>query len=189
MIRSRAFTLIELLIVVVIIATLAGLSFVGLQLLNKSRRKTETLQLLSSLQIALTTYQDDHGKFGDGSMADFTAKPWLYLHRRQTTGGSERQPYLVLKERQLARAGQKGPCRADDAEVILDGWGNPLLWNQHLPSGRQAEISVAIGSGSKRTVSCLTVASSAGTPETTSDDLILRYDADTDARWEVIKGR
>ena len=63
--RSNAFTLVELLIVISIIAILAGLGFPALTAAKNAARKTQTSSLLNTLKIGVTSYMTEYGRLPD----------------------------------------------------------------------------------------------------------------------------
>lgn len=63
--HSNAFTLVELLIVISIIAVLAGLGFPALSAAKNAARKTQTSSLLNTIKIGLTAYMTEYGRLPD----------------------------------------------------------------------------------------------------------------------------
>lgn len=57
----RGFTLVELLVVIVIIVTLASLVFLGAQKMKVAANKVVAIQNISKLQLASASYASDHG--------------------------------------------------------------------------------------------------------------------------------
>lgn len=68
---NSAFTLVELLLVVTLIAILIGLTVPAAHFAFQSARKTEAAALISSLRAALVQYQTEYGDW-PGAVADFT---------------------------------------------------------------------------------------------------------------------
>ncbi|MBX7156775.1 MAG: type II secretion system GspH family protein [Verrucomicrobiae bacterium] len=62
---QRAFTLVELLIVISIIAILAGLGFPALTAAKNAARKTQTASLLNTIKIGITAYMTEYGRLPD----------------------------------------------------------------------------------------------------------------------------
>ena len=67
--RSEAFTLIEMLIVITVIAILAGISFRLVQIAGRTSMKAKTIAKLEQLQHALTEFKAEYGVY-----------PPVYLH-------------------------------------------------------------------------------------------------------------
>ena len=62
-IQRRAFTLVELLVVIGVIAMLVGLLIVGINAAQKRAQKMNTQFLLSSISQALSRFKSDHGYY------------------------------------------------------------------------------------------------------------------------------
>lgn len=168
----RGLTLIELLVALVIILTLAGLAYTGILAVKRSQRKNETDALLRQLSLVLTQYQERYGYFGDnGNAADFAAKPWVYLGRRPRASG---QPTLDIPRMRLGLNGQ-GNADPLMAETILDAWHRPLIWE--IVNGTQG--------GRPYTVSAK-VRSDCGTTTNLLDDLAIQFTIQSGA-WEPVR--
>jgi len=74
----RGFTLVELLVVISIIAVLAGLLLFGLQAAQEAGRRTQCLNRLNQIGKAFIAYATDHGKLPVGIQAQHpsTGKPF-----------------------------------------------------------------------------------------------------------------
>lgn len=147
--RSRAFTLIELMVVVSIIMILMSALLVGVSMLRKSQKRTETTLLIDNLATGISLYLSRYGSLGsanDGS--DFTGDPVAHLYNRPVANGHT--PYAEFKTASV---------RADDGSMvpelrlgkrIYDSFGNELRWrveNQPIGSGSlKRATQIAIGS-------------------------------------------
>lgn len=168
----RAFTLIEVLVAVTIIAILLGALLPGLAILRRHQRTQETRALLNGLEYALTQYLDAYGVIGDGgNEEDFINKPWVYLGVRPLEAG--RAPFIDPGPKRLkgGTATAMTPAGALAATQICDAWDGAFIWkidNLSL-SGRQYTNSIH-------------VSSTAGTPGKAGDDLHIRWNSE-DAKW------
>ena len=68
--RPEAFTLIELLIVIAIIAVLAGLGFAGVNGALKTARKAEVRAMASQIKLALSAYYTEYGVYPTNTSSD-----------------------------------------------------------------------------------------------------------------------
>lgn len=170
--RRRGFTLIELMVVVLIIAVLAGLLLPALAALRRSRAKAATLSLIEHVTSALTDYLQEHPSLGDlADGSDFAAKPFIYLNRTPRAAGQA--PYLELKREQMG-IGSTPASGENDAETIIDAFGEPLVFTivNGTLAGRTFTREVA-------------VTSTLATTDTT-DDIGFRYTSTT-KQWDVVR--
>ncbi len=165
--RRSAFTLIEILVVVGIVAVLVALTVMSVSLLNRMRAQATTSRLLDNVVFSMTKYLDANPVFAPAALADFNAspsRPWKYLGV-----GSNR--LLELSAKSLGTATGAGVTSIQDAETILDGWGTPLVFRitqGPTINGRTVPARIEIASRGRTTQ----------TPYPDADDLIWRYDAD-----------
>ena len=167
--RSRGFTLVEMLTVISIIAILTGALLGGLSILKKSQSKPSTRALIDQLSAAIDAYISDYGVLGD-SAADFQANPLTYLRQRSLEAG--KVPYLELKQTQM------------NGMQILDAFKNPL------------QIVVTEGSSVRRHTTTVVITSYCGTGDATTntqDDVQSEWSVTGDsnggyqAQWRKIK--
>lgn len=145
MIRHRAVTLVEMLVVILIISVLAGLLLTGLNALRRSQRRAATLDLFSHLTTAVGTYLTHWPSLGaDADAADFVADPWRFLARdpAATVG-----PLLELRGKHLARA-----LVPDDERVVA------------IPGGCRTAPGIAYGPATPSTATHIRDPSAATTP-------------------------
>lgn len=182
MMRPRhAFTMLEILVVIAIIVTLASVLLPAINLLQTRQKKQATRQLMTQLGQALGQYLQAYERFGDpdevtpgpqtGSI--LIQKPWVYLGVRRRT--EHLAPWIELKEGQVARADGAG-ATLDQGEAILDGWKQPLRFVVWLETkhNRTFVQRIEISSGMGTTVE--------------ADDLVLAY-ALGDAGFSFLDGR
>ncbi len=186
MVRSRrGFTLIEMLVVVGLIAMLAGLLFPALSLLRNRQKRFSTIKLMSELQVALDQYLATYPMLGaaaDGS--DFAKDPYKFLYRDPVT--DKKPMYIELRTVQLAVGTAPGgpftePAVMKLGQHILDAWSVPnranrLLWE--IVNGPNPGAG-----GTKTYTDKVYIRSTAGTPNKTKDDIIMRMLV-ADGRWE-----
>ena len=186
MARSRGFTLIELIVVIGLIASLAGLLFPALTMLRNRQKRLSTLKLMSELQVALDQYLATYpmlGNANDGS--DFAKDPYRFLFRDPVA--AQKPMYIELRLNQLsvgtAPAGPfSEPPLMKLGVHILDAWSVPgranrLLWE--IVNGPNPGAG-----GTKTYTDKVYIRSTAGTPNKTKDDLIMRMQV-ADGRWEL----
>lgn len=163
--RSRGFTLTEMLTVISVIAILSGALLGGLSLLKKNQARTSTRALLEQVSAAIDAYVADHGVLGD-TAADFQANPLTYLRQRDLDAG--KVPYLELRQGQMS--GTK----------ILDAFKGPL------------NIVVTEGATGRRHTTKIVITSYGGTGNATTnsqDDAEIEWNADGDeaGQWKKTK--
>src|SRR4051812_643699 len=109
--RSRAFTLLELLVVITMIAILIGMLFGVLHILQKQRMKVQTKMMMQQLSVALTDYLSTYPILGlvcDDRSSDFVDSPWTFLGRNQMI--AHKVPYTgELPDKFLAQGPATGP--------------------------------------------------------------------------------
>lgn len=87
--RRRAFTLVELLVVIAIIGVLVGLLMPAVQMVRESARRTQCLNNLRQLGLAVTNYHDTFRRFPPSRPADgfltwpVLLMPWVEMQNLQ----------------------------------------------------------------------------------------------------------
>ena len=124
--RQRAFTLVELIVVVAVIAILSSLILSGVNQVRQRQIEAEARVQMQGLSLALLTYLDDYGIMGeDGgeNPTDFQTQPALFLVQRPTL--ENKTPYIENAPDELADADGKkvGP---NLAVQMINPWGRPI---------------------------------------------------------------
>jgi prepilin-type N-terminal cleavage/methylation domain-containing protein len=144
-VRSQAFTLIEVLIVISIISLLASLTLVAVQKVKKDGYIAAARMTVACLDLALSNYRDDEGDLpagGPGLGQDENRFPALYralCGARQPVGpGGRSAPYLRPKEADLVvlsdesgdlRKAKRGELLDDGVDkYLLDPFGEPYVY-------------------------------------------------------------
>lgn len=186
--RSAArsgFTFIELLVVVAIIAALAGISLAGLSVLRKQQRIASTLDMMTNLSTALDVYIREHRRLGNMANGDdFLQDPWHFIYKDQML--HKKTPLFDWKIERLVEKVAPGSCKRPESRMtathLTDFFGSTptnvlsfAIYNNNLGSGTNTQY-----------VHCVIMRSSAGTLGDPKDDLFYAYTADK-AGWRKLK--
>ena len=90
--RESGFTLIELMVVMAIIATLAGLGMVTVPRMLRKNKLTKAMDNLRIIHQTLFDYEDSHGHMPTGSGEAFVLGPWIEGRIDRTVRDAE--PYF-----------------------------------------------------------------------------------------------
>ena len=115
------FTLMEMLVVIAIISTLAGLLLSGVVVARRKAAEKRTSMLLVRLAHAIEVYETDFGDYPPGT-GDETSGALLYAALRTT---SRNGPYIELQRKELE------DVDLDGVEEIVDTWGYPIRYVHH----------------------------------------------------------
>lgn len=129
--RREGFTLLEILIVIGIMAVLAGLLFPGIQGALASGKKTQALAAIRDIVTGLKQYQVDYGRFPvpagqaaeevlDLDAGSAVLKVLLGENPQALNPKTER--YIEPK---IGKAGAGGLIGAGDDYALVDPWGQP----------------------------------------------------------------
>jgi prepilin-type N-terminal cleavage/methylation domain-containing protein len=179
--HKRAFTMIELLVVIVIIGILISLLMGALNLLQKQRKRVQTLSLMGQIETALQEYLTTYPRLGMANdSSDFINSPWTFLGRNEIALGQ--QPYLgTVANKFLAVGNASGPWTQgtdQTADQILDAFPAGDFSNHFI-----FIIDNATNNGSTYTDK-IYIISTVGTP-THNDDIIRRLTT-ADGQWTTL---
>lgn len=182
----RGFTLIELMIVIAIIAALAGMSLAVLSILRRQARIASTLDLMTHITTAVDAYLHEYRRLGNNptSGIEFLQDPWAHLYKNPLK--EKKTPFIEIKSERLVQQLGPGACKRADAPQtathFTDFFGNNAanvfsftLFNNNKGSGPNTAYA-----------HCIILRSSAGTFGDPKDDLFYAYSADK-ASWRKLK--
>jgi len=181
----NGFTLIELMVVVAVIAALAGISLAGLSILRRQQKIASTLDLMTNVTTAVDAYLREYRRLGNATdSSDFLRDPWHFFHKDQRLTG--KTVMLEIKiERLVERVSagvSKRPAAVHTATHMTDFFGGTpanvlsfTIFNNNKGSG--ANFAYA---------HCIILRSSAGTFGEPEDDLFYAYSADK-ASWRKLR--
>jgi len=119
-VMQPAFTLLEILTVIAIIAVLASLTFGGMSYYDQKMKYSRTEVLIASIERALEDYKSDNGSYPSGNIgALFNA---LY--------GDGTNVYLATLNPALL--GKQRNVSESEPYLIVDAWGNVLRYRHNL---------------------------------------------------------
>lgn len=124
--RQEAFTLIELLIVIAIIAILAGLAFPAVQGALESGKKAQARNDVAQLTAAIKAFQLEYGKLpSTATGSDTRSADNASVIGALTTSNALNPRGIVFFEPKMAKRGRGGL----DGTVYRDPWGNPYSFS------------------------------------------------------------
>ncbi len=181
----RGFTFIEMLVVIAIIAALAGMSLAGLSVLRRQEKIASTLDLMTHVTTAIDQYLQQYARLGaDEDSGDFLNDPWEFLYKQQHR--IKQQPLIDIKPERLVKKLGPGACVVAPSMVtathISDHFGN-------YPGNVLSFTIINKNRGSSaatRYVQCIILRSSAATQGDPKDDLIFVFSNDK-ASWRKVR--
>ena len=118
-VMQPAFTLMEILTVIAIIAVLASLTFGGMSYYGEKMKYSRTEVLIASIERALEDYKSDNGSYPSGNIGDlFNA---LY--------GDGTNVYLATLNPELK--GKQRNVSESEPYLIVDAWGKVLRYRHN----------------------------------------------------------
>lgn len=183
----RGFTILELMVVIAIIAALAGMALAGLSALRRQQKIASTWDLMTNLTTAVDQYIRDYARLGvDADSNDFKRDPWKFLYK--DLHALKKQPLIDVKlERLVERLGPAScsrPAAVHTATHITDYFGSDPV-NVLSFTIINANKGVATNA-STRYVQGIILRSSAGTFGDPKDDLMFVFNADK-ASWRKVR--
>jgi prepilin-type N-terminal cleavage/methylation domain-containing protein len=145
--RSRGFTLIELMVVIVIIAILMSIAIAVVQGIVSRARTTRTEGLVRMLSEACNLYKQDFDQYppGQDSVALHQAlgSPRIIIMTRMQEGNitSKKGPYIEFRAGMLEKGAPS--LQPPPPSAIVDAWDNPI---HYLRPGRHNKKGVDIWS-------------------------------------------
>jgi len=119
-VMQPAFTLIEMMVVIAIIAVLASLTFGGMSYYDQKMKYSRTEVLIASIERALEDYKSDNGSYPSGNIgALFNA---LY--------GDGTNVYLATLNPELK--GKQRNVSESEPYLIVDAWGKVLRYRHNI---------------------------------------------------------
>jgi general secretion pathway protein G len=109
--KSRGFTLMELLVVMAIITILAGMAVGGAQMARKRGAVTKTKSAIAALEAAVDMYELDIGEYPPSGNVNL-----VQMLSDDSSSPDWNGPYMRFKQDDL------------DAGKYVDAWGNPYVY-------------------------------------------------------------
>ena len=136
---TRAFTLIEMLVVVAIIAILLSISFAAFSGAGNSAKKGATKTLIEQIKTALENYSNDFGDYPPSSpraKKDRGVNDGIESLVKCLMTTEKNGPYLQFSDKKLYDSDSDGVFE------VVDDWGRPLVYlhNKEYAKGQKITI-------------------------------------------------
>lgn len=137
--NKRAFTLIEMLVVVAIIAILLSISFAAFSGAGNSAKKAASKTLIEQIKTALENYSNDFGDYPPSSprrSKDKGVNDGIESLVKCLMTTEKNGPYLQFNDKQLYDSD------SDGAYEVIDGWGRPLIYLHNKDYAKGQKVSI-----------------------------------------------
>ena len=137
--NKRAFTLIEMLVVVAIIAILLSISFAAFSGAGNSAKKAASKTLIEQIKTALENYSNDFGDYPPSSprrSKDKGVNDGIESLVKCLMTTEKNGPYLQFNDKQLYDSD------SDGAFEVIDGWGRPLIYLHNKDYAKGQKVSI-----------------------------------------------
>lgn len=128
--QRAAFTLLELLVVIALVAMLTALVLGGGQFANERARTARARTELAALSVALEAYRQN---YGDYPQTDDEARLLQSLLGRRGPTNVVVAGRPLLEAAKFATAGARDPF-ADTTAVLVDPWDQPYVYAYKVPA-------------------------------------------------------
>lgn len=137
--NKRAFTLIEMLVVVAIIAILLSISFAAFSGAGNSAKKAASKTLIEQIKTALENYSNDFGDYPPSSprrSKDKGVNDGIENLVKCLMTTEKNGPYLQFTDKQLYDSD------SDGAYEVIDGWGRPMIYLHNKDYAKGQKVSI-----------------------------------------------
>jgi prepilin-type N-terminal cleavage/methylation domain-containing protein len=153
--RRRAFTLIEMLVVIGIIAILAGIGLPAISAVRTRSQVSATEAFLDQLGLAIAQYKSDFGDYPPSRLSRLGlgkgngANEGIECLVRCVTTTAKSGPYIEFAAERLGNtdSDKLSALGVDNPDLveIVDPWGNPLAYVHNADYDRGSTVKLAVG--------------------------------------------
>ena len=178
--KRRGFTIVELMMVVLIIAVLAGLLLAVVSMIMEKRQRLRAATQINGLSSSVGQYMIDYGLLGDArdaTSSDFSARPLFFLVQRPVNAG--KSAYFDTEPWMRADANDQ-LVHESAAEVLLDPWGARTVCN--ITNRQRAGQPKATYDYTYE----VELSSMAGSPDDVTDDVGKKWNSEAN-EWRTLR--